>query len=1059
MPLRLTAEDKAALAAFWRFYEPRSASIMERVRTSLSKSPAWSGLIARRTKADAEQMDREALAVQGRAILEDAWEPFLAFLRAQGEQYAHAGLGYSAWFEMLGNYREIAREDLARFHEQDVERHQRVFDASRGLHRFIDIIASQIGEAYLATKQQRLAAAEERYRSMFEHSPQPMWTFDVQTLQFIAVNDAAVRHYGYSREEFLAMTIADIRPPEDVAAMRYQLEREPASLAVDGRVWRHHKKDGTTIVVEIRASDFAIEGRRVRLAQIVDVSDRIASAEGLRKTEEQLRHAQKMEALGRLAGGVAHDFNNVLTVIQTYACLLEESLDAGDEKHDEAVEIRRATERATAITRQLVAMNRPAAAAPRSVDVDDLVAGFLPMLRRLVGEPVAIAVHRGNLPRVTIDPGQLEQVLLNLAVNARDAMPHGGKLTIETREVILDEEGAAVRALRPGRYVELAVTDTGTGIDRETRDKIFDPFFTTKEVGRGTGLGLSIVHGIVAQAGGAIAVYSEVGHGSTFRIVLPATERVVEVAERRPAIAPKTLPPVRVLVVDDQPDVRAATARILRDAGTHPLEAGSAEEARRICVNHEEPIDIALLDVVLPDGRGDELIRQLRDVRPDMAFVQMSGYPAAALTPAGGVPIDLLAKPFTPAELRAAIARVCTVEPTAGSGTVVASAAANGDKPRRRVLVADDDPELRRTVSRMLRRAGFEVVDVDTGFKAISALEKDPFDVVVSDVQMPDGGGLDLLRAVRRVDLDIPVLLMSGQPSLQAAAAAVEYGAFRYLTKPLDTTGFVKDVEHAARAHALARIRREAFNVSGTHAGAADRAGLEVRFEQAVERMWMAFQPIVHAKTGEVFGVEALMRTNETSMPNPGALLDAATQLGRLPLIGRRIRALSAAAFADRSGDAAPTLFVNLHPEDLHDAELVERTAPLTRIASRVILEITERAPIENSAVLTERIARLRKLGFRLAVDDIGAGYSGLTSFTELMPEVVKIDMSLVRDVHESALKQRTIGALCRLCHEVGTLVVGEGLETRDERDCLIELGCDLLQGYFIGRPSRDPLS
>jgi EAL domain-containing protein (putative c-di-GMP-specific phosphodiesterase class I) len=231
-----------------------------------------------------------------------------------------------------------------------------------------------------------------------------------------------------------------------------------------------------------------------------------------------------------------------------------------------------------------------------------------------------------------------------------------------------------------------------------------------------------------------------------------------------------------------------------------------------------------------------------------------------------------------------------------------------------------------------------------------------------------------------------------------------------------------------------------------------DRAGMEVRFDQAVAGLSMVYQPIVEARSGALVGVEALMRSNEPSLPSPRAVLDAATQLGRLPQIGRRIRSLVAhqlAAWTDGT-----LLFVNLHPEDLMDVDLIADSSPLTRVASRVVLEITERASLVTSAALSERIARLRKLGFRIAIDDIGAGYSGLTSFTELSPEIVKIDMSLVRDVHLSALKQRTIAAICKLCHEVGCTVVAEGVETVDERECLTALGCDLLQGYLIARPS-----
>jgi EAL domain-containing protein (putative c-di-GMP-specific phosphodiesterase class I)/CheY-like chemotaxis protein len=588
------------------------------------------------------------------------------------------------------------------------------------------------------------------------------------------------------------------------------------------------------------------------------------------------------------------------------------------------------------------------------------------------------------------------------------------------------------------------VTDTGTGMDADTQTRIFDPFFTTKEVGHGTGLGLAIVHGIVSQAGGAISVYSEPGRGTTFRILLPVTEDVVTVAAPQVVVAPRILPPIRILVVEDEPDVRSVAVRILHDAGCKMLEAATAEEARKICVSEEKPIELVVLDAVLPDSRADVLVRQLRELRPELKVLQMSGFPPQALTHSGAVPDELLVKPFSPSELRAAVARACGLS----NETAVPKPAM-----RRRVLVADDDESFRRVVVRMLRKADFDVRDVDTGAKAISALEQEPFDVVVSDVRMPDGGGLELLRAVRRVDLDVPVLLMTGDPSLAAATEAVEYGAFRYLTKPINYAVFTTTVHQAARANALARLRREAFSVSRTHAGVADRAGLEVRFEQAIEGLWMAFQPIVHARTGALFGVEALMRTDEPSLPTPQALLDAASLLGRLPVVGRKVRSLCGTIFSGRPDGIV--LFVNLHPNDLHDFDLIDEEATLSRVASRVVLEVTERASLESSHELTERIGRLRQLGFRLAVDDIGAGYSGLTSFTELTPEVVKIDMSLVRNVHTSALKQRTIGALCRLCHEVGTLVVGEGVETLDERDTLVNLGCDLLQGYLIGKPER----
>jgi signal transduction histidine kinase/EAL domain-containing protein (putative c-di-GMP-specific phosphodiesterase class I)/response regulator RpfG family c-di-GMP phosphodiesterase len=770
-----------------------------------------------------------------------------------------------------------------------------------------------------------------------------------------------------------------------------------------------------------------------------------AARNALRRSEELLQHSQKMDALGRLAGGVAHDFNNILTVVQSYACMLEEALDTSDVRRQDATEIRRAADRATKLTRQLLTLSRQGATAPKPTSVDDLIAAFIPSLRRLLGNSVTLDVRRGNTPTVIVDPSQLEQVVMNLAVNARDAMNGKGRLTVETSTVDLDLEAATLHGLAAGRYVVLAVSDTGSGISPEVQRRIFDPFFTTKEPGMGTGLGLSIVHGIIAQAGGAIDVYSERSHGTTFRVRLPAQSDAAVVTVEAAKPAPRELRPVTVLFVDAQAELRTLASRVLGAAGCTVIEAATGEEARRACVTFDGAIDVVVVDVALADERGDTLVRTLRELRPELRVILTSGFPSSALAPSGDARSELLAKPFTPNQLREA----------------VAAATYDGDQPTQRseptllprVLIADDDPLLRKMLSRLLRRAAFDVIEVDSGRAALAELATKRVDVILSDIHMPDGDGLELLRSVRRVDLDIPVILMSGKPDVATAATALEYGAFRYLTKPLGTETVEKLVRQGARAHALARIRREAATIGGANAGAGDRAGLEVRFDQALDRLWMAFQPIVHARDGTLFGVEALMRSDEPSLAGPGPMLDAATQLGRLSALGRRTRQLAGRAIAP---SGIPILFMNLHPLDLLDVELIDERAPLTQIAARVVLEVTERESLVTSAALTERLERLRQLGFRLAIDDIGAGYSGLTSFTDLTPEIVKIDMSLVRSIHTSTVKQRTVGALCALCHEIGTLVVGEGVETEEEQACLVDLGCDLLQGFLIARPNRE---
>ncbi len=369
------------------------------------------------------------------------------------------------------------------------------------------------------------------------------------------------------------------------------------------------------------------------------------------------------------------------------------------------------------------------------------------------------------------------------------------------------------------------------------------------------------------------------------------------------------------------------------------------------------------------------------------------------------------------------------------------------------ILVVDDDPVVRRVAVTMLRAAGFGVEEATSGREGAARLEAHRFDVVVSDVDMPDGTGLELLRGIRLRDLDIPVILMTGKPDVRTASQAIEHGVFRYLMKPIDFQALVDAIGKAARAHALARIRRDAYAAAGGDGmPASDLVGLEVRFENALEQQWTAYQPIVGARTGALFGVEALLRTKEPSMPSPLDVLRAASRLGRLRELGRRCRRLAA---RDVAGTPPGTfLFCNLHPEDIFDDELADATSPLGSLATRVVLEVTERAALEASTRLSERLTSLREMGYRFAIDDIGAGYSGLNSFAEVMPEVVKVDMALVRNIHESNVRQRTVRLLCNLVHESNGLVVGEGVETAEERDCLLELGCDLFQGYFFGKPA-----
>jgi EAL domain-containing protein (putative c-di-GMP-specific phosphodiesterase class I) len=372
-----------------------------------------------------------------------------------------------------------------------------------------------------------------------------------------------------------------------------------------------------------------------------------------------------------------------------------------------------------------------------------------------------------------------------------------------------------------------------------------------------------------------------------------------------------------------------------------------------------------------------------------------------------------------------------------------------------RVLLVDDDPAILRVYEKGLTRNGAVVETASNGKEAAARVQVASFDAIVSDISMPEMTGIELLKAVRAHDLEVPVILLTGEPSMESAVRAVEYGAFRYLAKPVAVQDLWDTVLRAASLHQLAKVKREALALPGKSEGRlGERAALEVRFSWGMKLMWMAFQPIIGWRDRRVFGYEALLRSDEPLMKNPAEFLDAAERLGRLNELGRAIRALVAAsAGAGESGDAK--LFVNLHSADLNDEELYSRDAPLSKIAGRVVLEVTERASLYGVKDVAGCVRKLKDMGFQIAIDDLGAGYAGLTSFTQLEPEIVKLDMSLVRGVDSDPRRQSIVRSMKRLCDDLGMLVVAEGVETQEERETLAAMECDLLQGYLFARPQK----
>ncbi len=620
-----------------------------------------------------------------------------------------------------------------------------------------------------------LRESEEHYRLLFENSPHPMWVFDLRTFVFLDVNEAAIRHYGYSREEFLAMTSKDIRPSADVPTFVERLTNW-SNETFRAEAWKHRKRDGSIIDVEITSHKVTFASRPACVVLATDVTERnraegaireaetkyrsifenavegifqfgpdgrysavnpamarilgyespdelmasctiiatqhyadgdswreLASmlaergvvtnfeCEVLRKDrsriwavesirairdeagkvqyyegsfediterkvlEEQLRQSHKMEAIGQLAGGIAHDFNNLLIAITGYSELAIKRLKAEDPLRRNIEGIIKAGERAASLTSQLLAFSRKQVLQPRVLDLNAVVSETEKMLRRLIGENIELrtALEPG-LGRIKADPGQIEQVIMNLVVNARDAMPDGGALTIETENVLLDE--AYVRqhvALASGAYVTLAIIDTGAGIDEDTQRRIFEPFFTTKEVGKGTGLGLSTVYGIVKQSGGDILVYSEVGRGTTFRIYLPRLSDDSEEFKRGSDPEGTLHGTETVLMAEDDEMVRMLTREVLEAYGYNVLEAANGDSAVLICALYVEPIHLLISDVIMPGMTGTELADRLAEVRPKMKVLYMSGYTDNSVVHRRllNKTASFLQKPFTPKSL------------------------------------------------------------------------------------------------------------------------------------------------------------------------------------------------------------------------------------------------------------------------------------------------------------------------------------------------------------------------------------------------------------------------
>lgn len=496
--------------------------------------------------------------------------------------------------------------------------------------------------------EKELRFSEVRYRRLFEAAKDGILILDGHTGEILDVNPFLMNLLGYTRQEFLGKQLWDIGFFQDREDSKDSFRTLQASEYIRYDDLPLQTKDRKRAEVEFVSNTYFSGEKKVIQCNIRDMTER-------RQLELQLRQSQKMEAIGQLAGGVAHDFNNLLTIISGYGELVADGLGPDSPHLGPVKEIQKAADRAADLTRQLLAFGRRQVLAPQVLDLNEVVSNVDKMLRRLIGEDIdLIPISSGGLGRVKADAGQIEQIIMNLAVNARDAMPKGGKLTIETADVVLDDTYARKHlAVTPGPYVMLAVSDTGCGMDAATQARIFEPFFTTKPPGKGTGLGLATVYGIVKQSGGNIWMYSELGKGTTFKVYLPRVDDMVAEVKLSQAKDGDARGTETVLVVEDEETIRSLVRGILEKHGYTVLEANGGVEGLAICQQHPHTIHLVLTDVVMPQMSGSELAGKLASLRPETKVLFMSGYTNKAIGQDGLLDRNtaFIEKPFTPQAL------------------------------------------------------------------------------------------------------------------------------------------------------------------------------------------------------------------------------------------------------------------------------------------------------------------------------------------------------------------------------------------------------------------------
>ena len=611
--------------------------------------------------------------------------------------------------------------------------------------------------------------SEERYRLISENTADVIWLMDADSARFTYASPSVERMLGYSPEEILGQEMGFTLTAESLqsagsrfAAVQEAFAAGDESVRTQVQQLDQVRKDGSIVRTEVATT-------LLRNRQVVGVTRDITERA---QAEARLMQAQKLESVGRLAGGVAHDFNNLLTVINGYSDMILGELPADDALRELVSEIRTAGERAAALSGQLLVLSRKQVVQAREVNLNDIIAEVEKMLGRVIGEDIRLeSVLSPSLGCVLADPGQLHQILMNLAVNARDAMPGGGTLLIETTNVdLLGDFAEQHGEVEAGHYAMLSVSDTGVGMTKDVLSHLFEPFFTTKKAGEGTGLGLATVYGIVKQCGGTIRVYSEPGRGTNLRIYLPRIEPV-ETARKEPVRETSTARGTEtVLVVEDQDQLRKIVVRVLQGRGYKALEAANPRDALALSEGYAGPIHLLLTDVVMPGMTGPELACRLKPQRPSMEVIFMSGYSERALLDRQVMESSgtYLAKPFSPDALAIKVREALGTRGRAET-----------------IVVADDEPGVRSFLSKILTGAGYQVLEANNGREAVRQVEASGAELMITDLAMPEQEGIETIRALHRARPQLKIIAISGQFAGSLLHATERLGAQASIAKPI----------------------------------------------------------------------------------------------------------------------------------------------------------------------------------------------------------------------------------------------------------------------------------